>query len=500
MSNIRVTYSGLIGFLISMVSVLTGIVFTLIVTRRLTPEEFGIWALIGSLIAYFLVVEPIISYWTTRQIARGNSVATTSIFYSAIFSLGQIPIYLYIVFYLPSIGVDYTYSVILAVILLPVTFVSQTLVGINQGHKPHATSYGLLVFEILKIPVGILLVVIFDLGLNGAILVTFVAYVGRLTIQLYFAKSQLKKQLQFSLIKQWIKISWIPLYQNISHLIWTMDIIIFTIITNSVLGVAYYSISITIAAIISHAGMISQGLYPKLLSKGSLDHVEDNFNRLIYFAIPLLGIVILFSKPALFALNPLYDHLSIPVILLGFRGLFYVVTTFFYQVLLGTEQVDEESNPNFIALIKSKLFHLPTVNIIHHSSYIIILTIATFVLTNQQASNLELVSTWTGISLILSIPFLIYSVLLVKKQMKFSLPYIELLKYSLGVISMAIVFLFTSDFIIFYEISIYEFLPGVFVEFILCLFTYLGVTYLIDNKTKVLFRAIVIEFMPKKET
>ena len=90
------------------------------------------------------------------------------------------------------------------------------------------------------------------------------------------------------------------------------------------------------------------------------------------------------------------------------------------------------------------------------------------------------------------------NILLVKKQMTFSLPYIILLKYFAGAISMAIVFLLTSDFIIIYKTSIYEFLPGVFVEFILCFATYLGVTYLIDNKTRVLFRAIIMELKIKK--
>jgi O-antigen/teichoic acid export membrane protein len=499
MSNIRVTYSGLLGFIIGMLSVITGIVFTLIVTRRLSPEEFGIWALIGSIISYFLIVEPILSYWTTRQIARGESVATTSLFYSTLFSLGQVPIYISLAFYLPSINIDYSYSLILASILLPVTFVSQTLVGINQGHKPHATSYAFLAFELLKIPAGILFVVLFDLGINGAIFATFVAYVGRLTIQLYFAKPQLKKQLKLYLIKQWIKTSWIPIYHNISHLIWTLDVVIFSIITHSVIGVAYYSITVTISAIISHSGMISQALYPKLLSNGNKDHVADNFIRFMYFAVPLLGIVIVFSRPALFSLNPLYEHLSIPVILMGFRSFFYVITSFFYQVLLGTERVDEENTHNFKSLIKSKLFHLPTISLVHHSSYIIILAISTFLLTEQSASDLELVTMWTSISLILSVPFLIYSIILLRKDMTFSLPYNTLFKYLVGTICMILVFLFTSDFIIFYKISIYEFLPGVILEFVLCILTYLGITYLIDKKTRILFRAIVMEFIPRKE-
>ena len=63
MSGIRVAYSGLISMLIGLISVITGLVFTLIVTRTLTPEEYGSWGLIGSLIMYVLMaVMPINSF------------------------------------------------------------------------------------------------------------------------------------------------------------------------------------------------------------------------------------------------------------------------------------------------------------------------------------------------------------------------------------------------------------------------------------------------------
>jgi len=64
LSGIRVTYSGLIAFVIGLVSVFTGLAFVLIVTRRLSPEEFGTWALLGTIIGYLLISERIISYWT----------------------------------------------------------------------------------------------------------------------------------------------------------------------------------------------------------------------------------------------------------------------------------------------------------------------------------------------------------------------------------------------------------------------------------------------------
>ena len=66
MSNIRVTYSGLIGLVIGLSSVVTGLIFILIVTRSLTQEELGTWSLIGGLITYVVILEPMISYWATR--------------------------------------------------------------------------------------------------------------------------------------------------------------------------------------------------------------------------------------------------------------------------------------------------------------------------------------------------------------------------------------------------------------------------------------------------
>ena len=50
MSSIRVTYSGLITFVLMLVSIVTGLIFTLIVTRRLDQIEFGLWSLIGGII------------------------------------------------------------------------------------------------------------------------------------------------------------------------------------------------------------------------------------------------------------------------------------------------------------------------------------------------------------------------------------------------------------------------------------------------------------------
>lgn len=497
MSNIRVTYSGLIALSAGLVSVITGIIFTLIVTRRLSPEEFGIWSIIGSMISYFLIAEPVISFWATRQIARGEQVGKTSLLSSTIFSLGAIPLYIALSYYVSQVSHSHYNSMLLATILIPVSFVSQTMSGINLGHKPHATSYGLLIFESLKIPTGLVLVYFFNMGIDGAIITTIVAYLGKIIIQVYFGKPQLKGKFSLSALKHWIKLSWLPLYSNLSHIIWSLDVIVYSIIVKSVIGVAYFSVSSTIAAIIGNAGLISQSIYPKLLAKGSHDHISENFTQLMYFAIPLLGVSLIFSKPALFALNPSYQGVYMVVIIYSFRTFFYVITNTLYQILMGLESVDVEKNHNFKSLAKSRLFLIPTLLNIQYGLYLASLALMLFILNSSKPLEITLVTWWSTIALILQIPFLIYASILVKKQVKFSFPYANTAKYVAATIVFVGVFLLTSGMIIDYQVSIYNFLPKVLLQLLICASVYLLVTFVIDKRTRILFKSIVCELTSK---
>nr|NIQ15212.1 hypothetical protein [Candidatus Dadabacteria bacterium] len=79
MSGVRVTYSGLIAFLASITTVVTGLFFTVIITRELSQDEFGTWALIGTLTSYVLFMRPTIAYWCTREIARGEESGKTAL-------------------------------------------------------------------------------------------------------------------------------------------------------------------------------------------------------------------------------------------------------------------------------------------------------------------------------------------------------------------------------------------------------------------------------------
>ena len=96
MSGIRVTYTGLISLIGGIISIFTGIIFTLIITRSVTAEEYGTWGLILALITYVSLIGPIVSYWSTRDTARNIQSGKTAILSSILLSIGAVSIYILI--------------------------------------------------------------------------------------------------------------------------------------------------------------------------------------------------------------------------------------------------------------------------------------------------------------------------------------------------------------------------------------------------------------------
>jgi len=500
LSNIRVTYSGLISFTISIASVFTGLIFTIIVTRRLTPDEFGTWALIGTLIGYFLISEKIISFWTTRQIARNEDVGKTSIASSLFFSLLSIPVYLLVSYAVSETSNADLDTLLFGVFLIPVHFLSQTLAGINRGFKPQLTGYGLLVFETMKIPGALSLVFFLELGVEGAIISVTLAYVVSIIVQGYLARQKLKGKLKKSVLKRWFKLSWLPGYSHIATPLLKSDIVLYSIISGSVIGVAYFSISMTIALLILHAQMVTQALYPKLLAKGGPEYIKENYTLLMYFSIPLFGLAIIFSKPGLFALNPVYEFVYPVVIILAFKTFFLVLRESFGQILRGIETVDIVQNPKFSHLLKSKLFFVPSVRLVQAIIFVAVITTTFLILNNLGATEIEIVTWWAIIVLGLEIPFFIYMLIQVQRNVEFSFPFIKTAKYFGATLAFVLVFFVTSNYLISYEISIYDFLPGVIYQVIICVAVYLGLTYIIDEKTRTIFKGVINEIRSKSSS
>ena len=495
MSNIRVTYSGLISLLISLVSVITGTIFIIIVTRRLSPEDFGTWGLIGGLITYVLVVEPIISFWLTRQTARGMNLGKISLISSGFFSAGGMIVYIVIAIFVGQQSDANLSALILATILIPFMFVTKTLTAIGLGSKPQTASYGNLVFELIKIPAGLFFVYFLDLGVEGAIVTTVFAYAGNIIVLGIFVRDKIRDKIKIKVLKNWIRMSWIPLYSSIPNLVFSLDVMIFSVLTGTVLGVAYFSASLAVTSLVSHSGAITRGLYPKLLSGGKREHLQTNLRLFFYFAFPLVAMTLSFSKPALFVMNPIY-LIAVPVVVfLTIRGFFYQFNALLYQSLQGIEEVDIDEKSTFRIYLKSKLAWLPTLRLIEFSLYVS--SLAAILLIDNKSEQIELVIRWSAVILIVQIPFSIYLYSLVKKNFPLKIGAVNLMKYLVtSIITFGSAFYLMDKFLIYNE-SVFVFIANLLPFVIFGAGAYLGITFLIDSKTRGLFKSIINELGTK---
>ena len=386
MSDVRVTYSGLISLGIGLSTIITGMIFILIVTRSLTPEELGTWGLIGSLLTYVIIIEPMISYWSTREIARGIDSGKTAVLSSGIFSVVGFLAFIVISFAVSEpTGADPN-ILFFAVIMIPFTFLNRTLSAIALGSKPHVNSYGVIIFDVAKIPAALVLVHFMELGLYGAISSLIIAYIPSNIILGILLRNKLETNFNKDFLRSWIKRAWLPSFIKFPNLV-VFDVLVFSLITGSVIGLAYWVAAFTIGTIVRHSSQITRAVYPKLLSGGHKEILQENIVKLFYFAFPFIAISIVFAKPALFILNPLYEVAIFIVIFISLRSFVKIVGGTFTQALQGIEEVDKKQS-TIQEYMKSKLFYLPSIRLIHRVIYISSLAIGLFILVQSNFSQI----------------------------------------------------------------------------------------------------------------
>ena len=493
MSEIRVTYSGLIALLAAFAGVGFGLIFMVIVTRTLSIEEYGTWGLIIGLLAYGGILDSLVHVWVIRETARGvKSGKTATLLGTGIFSTAGVFVYI-IAAFIVGLETQIDQSILLfAVILLPTIFLMKNLNSMNQGWKPQITSYANLISESIKIPTVLIFLLFLDMGVSGVILSLLIAGIGGCTVHLILGRTRLQDKINIEFVKKWFKLSWIPLYGKIATLLFATDVIVFSIIVGSVEGVALMTAALVIANLASFAKSISSSVYSKLLESEKRNYLRENISQLFYFIIPLAALSLTFARPGLSTLNPLYE-IAVPVVIfMTVRVLLHSLGEVFIQMLKGVEQVDLKPESTFKDFIKSRLFSLVTIRIINGSLYLVILVIL-LLLERNTVSQLELVIHWSIISLITTIPFTIYLYLMVKKKFDLSLDMSRIFKFLLvGIGIFGLVFVLSEEFLE-YNNDVFEFVPSVLCFVLLGIVGYLVLTYAVDSRTRKLFKAVINE-------
>jgi hypothetical protein len=496
MSNIRVTYSGLISLATRLISVSTGLIFTLIITRTLTTDEFGTWGLISGLMIFGIFLTSTVEYWLIRETARKENSGKTGIISSTILSSGGIMIFVILGFFVAEES-NINHSIfVFAALLIPFTFINNSLSSVVHGFKPEGVSYAFLISEIIKLPIGLLFIYSLEMGIEGIIITIIISTISSSIILFCYGRNKLNTNIDFEYVKKWFKLSWIPIYRTLPHLLSLSDVVIFSMITGAVSGVAYYVAARTIAILVNHTRYFSYGLYPKLLEGGKQEHLQENIIRVLYFAIPLMALSITLSKPALFLLNPVYVIAFPIVIFLTFKAFLATINKILFDSLQGVEKVDIEKNPKFKDLIKSKLMWFPTFQFIKNGAYFISLAILFYSLDNK-VDEIQLVIYWSIVGVIIEIPIVVYVIIKIKKQFSLDINILQIGKFVVAVIiSFGIIYLVMEEFMTYNE-RIFEFLPQLIIFTLIGITQYLVLTYILDSKTRTLFKNIINELKRK---
>ena len=497
MADIRVTYTGLLSFSIAILSVIFGMIFTLVLTRTLSVEEYGTWGLISGLLFYVSMLAPIITFWATRETARGIESGKTAVLASTFLSCGAVGIYILISFFMSNQTHTDENILILSIILVPSIFLNGIFTAINLGWKPHAISYGTLSFGVSQVIFIFIFIFYLDLGIAGAIFANFLAYIVSNTILFKFAHKKLKNNFNKILIKKWINLSWLPLYPSLSILIDALGIAIFALITGSVIGLAFWTVGIIIAGLISHSELISRGVYPKLLEGGNRNYLQNNISQLFYFALFMTGFVIVFAKPALFAMNPIYESAVWVVVILAFNNFFRVINNVSVLNLSGMETMDIDKNTTFKKYLHSQLFYPYSIKLIQATISIIILTVGLILLINYDVQNHTLLIFWALVYLFSQIPTTLYlfNLMYKKLEMKFNLKII--LKYLvITIFSFGIIFMITEQFLE-YNSELITFVPNLLIFAIIAVFIHVSISYITDSTIRQLIHDIVKEIKNK---
>ena len=497
MSNIRVTYSGLISFAITLVTVFTGLGFMIIVTRILSTQEYGTWGLINSLLIYGVVFTAIPVFWLVRETARELKTEKTGLLSSVIWSLVGILVYFLAVIVLaPQTNVDMT-ILLFAVILVPVSYFHKIISAINLGWKPQLSSYGILVTEVLKVPLALLFVYYMDFGVIGVIISMFISLLSSVVFQIIVARKRLQGYFKFSIIKNWFRLSWVSMYPKIAYVMYNSDVIIFSIILGSVEMIAYYVAALVLANLVGLAGGISGSVSPKLLGGGKRTIPIKNFTYAIYFAVPLLSLSIIFAEAGLTILNPVYKTAALVVVFLSFRMLFRSLAGTLGGYLGGIETVDIKENATTKDYLKSIFITIPTFRIIQYSVYLLVFSIV-IISMESIISKIELVIMWSAISMTIHLPLLIYLIIKVRNAFETNFELTSILKYIIvGFCAFGFVSFLTDKFLVVSE-KLIEIIPNVLLFVLFGVGLYILITYIIDSKTRNLLNGIVKEIDRRK--
>ncbi|MEM3726291.1 MAG: hypothetical protein QXK98_05450 [Candidatus Bathyarchaeia archaeon] len=439
-NEIRVHYSGLVIFVTKMLSIATGMIFTILLTREditgISKGQFGVWSNVSDLTGYFTLFAPAIPFWVMRFVARERrGAAKTGFLANLVLAVVSVTFYILLVpLIAPALNVSaYINLYLLASANMVNVYMLSVLEACLQAKKPQAVGYGLLLEELCKIFSAYLFMVVLRQQLLGAMAALVIAIAVQIAYYIKLVSPEFKQEVQWSYVKEWLKGSTANVYNLIGNNI-AAFIFILLFVYGGQTARGNYQAAAVIANIIIYSTFLSYALYPKLLTSNSLEDVTASLRMVLMFAVPMTAGVLAMPESFLTILDESYREATPILIILAVDALIATLGSFYTSVVFGVEKLDEKAQISLRQLVRSNIFKVFTLPYIHSA---ITLPTTFYVLSNfalnqsVQAGIYVAVINMVARLLMFSILYLI-----VRKTVSVAIPWTNIAKYILASIIM----------------------------------------------------------------
>ncbi len=478
--GVRLRYAGIVNFTANIARLIVSLGFVVIVTRRLSVEEFGLWAIILALVNYPIMPISFWNYWCSRFVARriprslGTGIAVTLSYLPLallVYCLAAYAMYVFV------IGWGLSTMLIFGVLLVVIIAFRNVFSGISQAYAPEVLGYGSLVYEFLRLPLAFLLVVLLCLRLDGALLTMVISHLMALMVMMFFLYRRGLRWdgIDLTLAKRWFKGFLIPLIGIVNGLILSSDRILLASLSGSEVPVAYMSAGYSLRNPIVYGRATASGLYAKMLRGGSASDVEE-ITRL-YFAVTLFMLITILclAYPLMSLLNPIYRDAYWIVLITGLFAFIQGVVGIFGPIVSGREEVDLKPDVAVKDFIKSRLFKWSSTSITMHVVSLVFGTI--LLLIFMPFNNIILLASAYPISWLISLCiFTPRFHRLAKSVVDFKFPWRDIMPFIIASLCSALCYLTLGSYSIIVE-SFWRDAPILLTHVIIAGITYLAVSY-----------------------
>jgi len=485
--GIRLRYSTVMNYLSMVYRMFVAVGFAVIVARRLSVGEYGLWGVVLS--ASLMIATPVYlwSMWAQRFLARGNADA------------GLTGLYLTFLYWVPS-GLAY----------LAVAFVEQLLVGwgfnymllglpfmflqtldaylgsLTEVSKPEVRGYRGFIYETFRIVLAYIMVVVMGWRLGGVIIAVEVSLlIAVLYVWLSLHRlGAFRGRFSLGLVREWLSAWFLPSVRFSVFLLRSGVRAVVSWVTGSEEPVAYLNVGFSAEAPLVQASWAgTSALYARALRESRGWDLEETIRLSLLFTGYMFPVFTVLSKTVASIYNPIYTSAWLVLVLVSFYAVLNGLSSIYTAVLLGVDRVDLNGIPGRRRLLSSYLFKVPMVQVLgltgSYASFVIALLLF-------RLDSLHAAETVVASLLVWTIPVLGYLARKAGEEVDYKFPFRELLEVSIASAASAVYYLVVgANGII--VLRFWAQIPEVLIHLAVGLAVYLAVLYVLSPWARRLF-------------